>query len=275
MLVQKSCYLVMMMMMMMMLNMDDAFASSCWPKRDGAVLPACLLASTTFTSPCKRSSASTEMSLSLLSDSRPSSQRLINLTRAACSGGSKRHYVARKLKSEDPLHPSISPNAIYYTLEDRSTLIVRPPPSIAPPGIAYPIPGGSSATLATAHHHQSHPLAAPSSPAASRMPIDLPPLATPRPRQPSRHLSEEELDKMREMRTSDPLTWSQSKLAKHFGVSKGVIAVEGFKSKTPLAKEQAKLVKSVHQKMHDLRQSHLGWRKRSIEEERRRRKDLW
>ena len=79
------------------------------------------------------------------------------------------------------------------------------------------------------------------------------------------HLSDKEIEEIRQLRTQDPYTWTRVKLAEKFGCSQFFV---GMIVKAP---ERAKEV----EKEHASARRKWGQRRREAREDRERRKDLW
>lgn len=76
------------------------------------------------------------------------------------------------------------------------------------------------------------------------------------------------------MRLSDPVTWTRSKLAAKYNVSKFFVAMKSF-GVSYEAKETAKSVKETHDENAKREREGWGFKKRVDREVRRRRKEFW
>jgi hypothetical protein len=79
------------------------------------------------------------------------------------------------------------------------------------------------------------------------------------------HLTDKEIDEIRQLRTQDPYTWTRVKLAEKYGCS------QFFVGMVVKAKEKAKEVEAGHAEMRRL----WGAKRREAREDRERRKAMW
>lgn len=79
----------------------------------------------------------------------------------------------------------------------------------------------------------------------------------------AKKLSEAEIAELRQLRESDPTTWTRSKLAKKFGCSELFVSIAAPSSKTAAVATEEAVV------------SNHGYRRRLITQERQKRKALW
>lgn len=125
-------------------------------------------------------------------------------------------------------------------------------------------------STAAAHRRQTSPIARPGTPlSASSL---LPPrpstmLPTPvrNPYEKTYHVTEEEVEQIRQLRAQDPDKWTRVKLAEKFGCSQFFV---GMVAKAP---KKAQRVEAEHEAMR----RRWGARRREAREDRERRKVLW
>lgn len=156
----------------------------------------------------------------------------------------------------DSLSKRSSPKARHYDMGENNSLrlTVRPPSSPAP----FSQPAVSST---------------PSSSSAVTSDSQLPPAlhkATPE----YATLTPEQIAEMQALRLSDPVTWTRSKLAAKYNVSKFFVAMKSF-GVSYEAKETAKSVKETHDENAKREREGWGFKKRVDREVRRRRKEFW
>jgi hypothetical protein len=87
-------------------------------------------------------------------------------------------------------------------------------------------------------------------------------------------LTPEQIAEMQALRLSDPVTWTRSKLAAKYNVSKFFVAMKSFGDSYE-AKETAKSVKETHDENAKREREGWGFKKRVDREVRRRRKEFW
>ena len=94
---------------------------------------------------------------------------------------------------------------------------------------------------------------------------DLPPPLRPI-KQKLYHLTQEQIDEIRQLREQDPVKWTRKKLAEKFECSQFYIGIIA-----PVSKERKiELEKEIDQKIEK-----MGWKKKFIRNERARRRELW
>lgn len=79
---------------------------------------------------------------------------------------------------------------------------------------------------------------------------------------------------MQALRLSDPVTWTRSKLAAKYNVSKFFVAMKSF-GDSHVAKSTARNVKDTHMANQQSEREKWGFKKRVDREVRRRRKEFW
>jgi hypothetical protein len=79
----------------------------------------------------------------------------------------------------------------------------------------------------------------------------------------TKKLSEAEIAELRQLRNSDPTTWTRSKLAKKFGCSELFVSIAAPSKTAVVAEDQVAAV------------SNHGYRRKLISQERQKRKALW
>jgi hypothetical protein len=79
----------------------------------------------------------------------------------------------------------------------------------------------------------------------------------------AKKLSDAEIAELRQLRESDPVTWTRSKLAKKFGCSELFVSIAAPNKAAEAAKDQAAAV------------ANQGYRRRLISQERQKRRTLW
>lgn len=155
----------------------------------------------------------------------------------------------------DPLKNS--PNATTTILDDDAVFIHRPPPS-APSPFSYTT------------NPVSPLLRPPTTLAASTADVSLPPTVKKSPGKEYQYLSDEDIEKMRELRAQNPNHWTRGKLAEKFNVSP--IFVGRF---ARLSKGQQRVALEKRDKEHETMRSRWGERKLIAKEIRAKRKEFW
>lgn len=158
------------------------------------------------------------------------------------------------MRRSDPLENN--PKAVVTQLpEEKLTFIHRPPPTMPSP---Y--------SLTTA---PSSPLLRP--PGTQTDDIPLPPISRPRLNRPEPvRLSDEDVEKIRQLRFSDPNTYTRIKLSKMFGCTMGFVgAIAGLK------KPQRK--KQIRKEEERLERQREGWseKKLMVRAIRTKRREMW
>ncbi|KAK9895157.1 hypothetical protein P389DRAFT_89255 [Cystobasidium minutum MCA 4210] len=157
----------------------------------------------------------------------------------------------------DSLSKRESPKARHYDISDNPSirLTVRPPSSPAPASLP------SMPSTPKSQQLQSLPIEA----LPPRLHAEAPQYAT---------LSEEQIAEMQALRLSDPVTWTRSKLAEKYNVSKFFVAMKSF-GDSPEARLLAKKVREEHLEAEKRQRDSWGFKKRVDREVRRRRKEFW
>jgi hypothetical protein len=175
------------------------------------------------------------------------------------------------------------PEAPSYTSDRPEPTLVFNPPSSAPNVYHTPLiflpkedkrrqlyAAAQAYATASAHRRQTSPIATPGTPLSSGS--FLPPrpsttLPTPvrAPYEKKYHLTTAEIDEIRQLRSSDPHTWTRVKLAEKFGCSQFFVGM--------VAKNAEKA--TVVSKEHEEARRRWGARRKIAREDRERRKVLW
>jgi hypothetical protein len=155
----------------------------------------------------------------------------------------------------DSLSKRSSPKARHYDMGENSSLrlTIRPPSSPAP--FSQPAVTSTPSSSAIISDSQLPP-------ALHKAPSEY---AT---------LTSEQISEMQALRLSDPATWTRSKLAAKYNVSKFFVAMTSF-GDSHEAKETAKTVKETHDMNSQREREGWGFKKRVDREVRRRRKEFW
>ncbi|MCJ1444805.1 MAG: hypothetical protein MMC23_005308 [Stictis urceolatum] len=172
--------------------------------------------------------------------------------------------VATARRTHKALRPVPSPSAaaaMKYANSHANQIVFNPPPS-APspyhtPPLFLPAEDPRRALLVLSH--------ARSNPYASTTPKPLPPPIS-QPRAKTYHLTPEDIEEMRRLRSSDEWTWTKKKLAEKFGCSELFVAmcVQASETRKEWAKANLERVKE-----------RWGPRRRGAREERAKRRELW
>ncbi|KAI0693961.1 mitochondrial ribosomal protein subunit L20-domain-containing protein [Cytidiella melzeri] len=155
-------------------------------------------------------------------------------------------------RAPDPLINN--PHATYEPLPGDLTFIHRPPPT-APAPESYT-------------SRPSSPLLMPST---ATTPTDaLPPVLFPDTRVHPERMSQEDIRKMKDLRKSDPSTWTVSKLAREFKCTTQFVRLMA-----PLTPSQRKKKQAARDAEHELQRAQWGERKSLAREVRQKRRDFW
>ncbi|EAU86039.1 hypothetical protein CC1G_07118 [Coprinopsis cinerea okayama7 len=157
------------------------------------------------------------------------------------------------LKHGDPV--TQSRNTTVVNLEDEGlTFVHRPPPSAPSP-----------ASLTTA---PASPLLRPQSKPAGEVP--LPPALHNHPLKERKTLSTEDIAKMKELRASDPVTYSTNKLAKMFGCSRHFVILS-----TRITTAQRTALEREREAQHEENRERWSDRHKLVKALRARRRQMW
>lgn len=209
--------------------------------------------------------------------------------------GQRRHFVKPRTKIKDPLASAPQQTLSYPNLTETSgipdnnekttklTFIHRPPPTAPSPHSLTSAPASPLLRPPTSHEKlykgvvklvpgkaaviTSNPLPImKNTKATSGDESDEPPLLKPYPHNRTRHLTENELAKMRQLRLKNPTLFSRSRLAKMFNCSPIFVGMVA-----PLERDKLKQVwrEQEEQKMG------WTWRKQLVREARVKRRALW
>jgi hypothetical protein len=142
---------------------------------------------------------------------------------------------ARKPRAKDAL--VTSPHAQSYALDNGATFFVRPPPTPIPPTLPIPFdnahelpePGSTEyahplLTRPPKSQDGEQPLLRSTTPFAHLAPR----LNSGKPAAPSKMLTPAEILELRQLRASDPNTWTRKALADKFGCSESFVGIIGF-----------------------------------------------
>jgi hypothetical protein len=226
-----------------------------------------------------------------------SSKTLLNISTAISS--QRRHFVRPRAKIRDPLAAAPSTELSYPSLTEtqgisedaesqkKLTFIHRPPPTSPSPHSMITAPASPLLRKPTSHSKtyqgivKLYPSRAPvitmdGNPALHGTPVsgsslsqqagDEPPLLRNYPHARSRHLTEEKLTQMRELRAKNPELYTRSRLAKMFNCSPVFVSMAA-----PLPKDA---LKRVWREQAEQKQG-WTWRKQLAREMREKRRALW
>ncbi|KIP04668.1 hypothetical protein PHLGIDRAFT_75527 [Phlebiopsis gigantea 11061_1 CR5-6] len=153
-------------------------------------------------------------------------------------------------RAPDPLVNN--PHAEYNALPGELTFIHRPPPTAPAPD--------SYATLPTSPLLKSE----------SNAPSELPPQLFARKKPEPARMSDEDIQKMQQLRREDPQKWTAGKLAKEFGCTQGFARMF---TKLPKAEQRKALARRDVE--HDKHRAKWGEKKLLQQEIRAKRKEFW
>ncbi|KAF8964193.1 mitochondrial ribosomal protein subunit L20-domain-containing protein [Flammula alnicola] len=153
---------------------------------------------------------------------------------------------------KDPLVNN--PKAAVTTLEeDGLTFIHRPPPTAPTPFSLTTAPASPLLQSPTPPHDGA-----------------LPPLSRSAPREAPPRMSEEDIEKMRSLRFSDPATYTRGKLAKMFNCTQNFVAVVAA-----LKRSQRKTVLKSRDEKHELHREKWSEKHSIVKAIRAKRRELW
>jgi len=200
-------------------------------------------------------------------------QRTVQLHRCSTSAiiTPARSYATRLPQRPPPKVPDPlvnNPHATYTPLSDPNSknalmFIHRPPPSV---------PAPESLTTSPSSPLLRPPSTTGTEPTSWTDPT-LPPVSRPsllNPKGPFPHMTDSDIEAMKELRTEHPAKWTRSKLAAKFGCSKTFVSlVAGLKKS-----EWKKKVRGM-EKEHENVRSNWGVRKSMLRKVRARRREFW
>lgn len=238
------------------------------------------------------------MNIALWQCTRRNGSKFLLETSAAISS-QRRYFVRPRAKIRDPLAAAPSTELSYPSITEtqgisddvesqkKLTFIHRPPPTSPSPHSMITAPASPLLRKPTSHSKlykgivKLYPSRAPvitmdgnpplhgtpvSGSSLSQQTGDEPPLLRNYPHAKSRHLSEEKLAQMRELRAKNPELYTRSRLAKMFNCSPVFVSMAA-----PLSKEAFKRV----WREQDEQKQGWTWRKQLVREARKKRKALW
>jgi len=174
----------------------------------------------------------------------------------------RRCYSTRLPTKPPPKVPDPLAEVPKVQLEDNLTFVHRPPPTIPTPESFTTAPSSPLLRLPFQPQGSKTSLTDPSLP-----PISRPSLI---PKKQYSRMTDEDIQSMRELRHSDPVKWTRTKLATQFNCSPGFVSLmAGLKSSD--WKKQVRNVASEHQLVREK----WGEKRALLQKIRAKRRDFW